>query len=357
VDIIYENPASVGYQPVLHMVRLAAELLDARIIALPRERTGRARKLGALLPSHRGETTGIVVCTWPGALLALLRVEGWRRRYARLAAWVFDSFWVDSIPRIFQKTRHFDRIFITELEDCEEWQRRMRAPVEWLPWGSDVLLLGSDTAERPIDLLRVGRQPPSWDDDLATAAACRGVGLCFHGRPERREDASEGQRVLLGAFAKAKFTLSFSNLVNPLQYTHPTRSYITGRWTDALAAGATVAGVPPQGPSVDQLLWPEALLDVGTIERDAGLAVVRRAVERWTPARARINYLNALEHLDWRHRFVRIAASLDLDAPALRRETLELDRRLKALRVSAMACLERSPAACASGRYVRSGRP
>jgi hypothetical protein len=337
LDIIYENPASVGYQPVLHMVRLAAEMFGARLIPLPMERTGLARKVGALLPSPRGDGAGLVVCTWPGALLALLRVDGWRRRYGRIAAWVFDSFWIDSIPRIFQSTRHFDHVFVTELEDREEWERRMRVPVEWLPWGSDVLRLGSDTAERPVDLLRVGRQPPAWDDDAASELACARAGLRFQGRPDRREDPTEGERDLMAAFAKTKFTLSFSNTVNPLHYTHPTRSYITGRWTDALAAGATVAGVPPDSVPVRQLLWPEALLDLGTIERDAGLAVVRRAVELWTPERARINHLNALERLDWRRRFERIAAALELDAPALREETLELDRRVEALRSPVLA--------------------
>ena len=46
----------------------------------------------------------------------------------------------------------------------------------------------------------------------------------------------------MGILAQAKFTLSFSNLVSPDVQTHPKREYITGRWTDALSAGATVVG-------------------------------------------------------------------------------------------------------------------
>ena len=333
LEIVYEDPGGVGYHPVKHMVRLAAELLDGRLIVLPREPVKRRQKLAALLPSRRGEGAGLLICASPGALLALLRLDGWRRRYGRVAAWVFDSFWVDRIPRTFQTRRHFDRFFVTELEDRHEWERRTRTPVEWLPWGSDVLRLGSDAAERPVDVQRVGRQPLEWEDDASSAAACARAGLSFRGRPEEREDATENQRTLMAAFSRAKFTLSFSNSVNPQVQTHPTRRYITGRWTDALGAGATVAGVPPESAPAHQLLWPEALLDLGSTGRERGLEILRAAARRWTPERARINYLHALERLDWRRRFERIAAAMELDAPLLRGECAELDRRLRCRRV------------------------
>lgn len=332
LEIVYENPGTVGYHPVLHMVRLAAELLGATLVILPPEPVRRRRKLEALLPSRRGEGTGLLICVSPAALLALLRLDGWRRRYGRVAAWVFDSFWVDRIPRAFRQRRHFDHLFVTELEDRDEWERRVRVPVDWLPWGSDVLRLGSDAADRPVDVLRVGRQPQPWEDDGASAEACRVAGLRFHGRPEAREDATENQRALMAAFASSKFTLSFSNSVDPQIYTHPTRRYITGRWTDALAAGATVAGIPPESVPAHQLLWPEALLDLRTIERDQGLAVLRSAAAAWTPERARINYRHALERLDWRRRFERIAGALELSAPLLRQELRHLDERLRSLR-------------------------
>lgn len=332
LEIVYENPGGVGYHPVQHMVRLAAELLGARLLVLAPEPVKKRRQLEALLPSRRGRGAGLLICPSPGALLALLRLPDWRRRYDRVAAWVFDSFWIDRIPRAFRQRRHFDRLFVTELEDREAWERRMRVPVEWLPWGSDVLRLGSDAAERPVDVQRVGRQPSEWENDAESAAACARAGLSFRGRPEEREDAVENQRVLMNAFTKAKFTLSFSNSVNPQVQTHPTRRYITGRWTDALAAGATVAGVPPESAPAHQLLWPEALLDLGTVERERGVEILRAAAARWTPERARINYAHALDRLDWRRRFERIAAALELNAPPLRQELRQLDERQRSFR-------------------------
>lgn len=326
LEVVYEDPGGVGYHPVLHMARLAAELLEGRLVVVPAEPTKRRRELGAILPSRRGEGAGLLICVNPSALLSLLRLRGWRRRYDRVAAWVFDSFWIDRIPRAFRQRRHFDHVFVTEPEDVDAWQSRMRVPVEWLPWGSDVLRLGSSSPDRRYDLLRVGRQPAEWEDDASTAAACALRGLRFHGRPEAREDASENQRTLLGAFARTKFTLSFSNSVNPQVQTHPTRRYLTGRWTDALAAGATVAGVPPETEALRRLLWPEALLDTWTAEREPGLAAIRAAADAWTPARAALNHRRALERLDWRRRFERIARVLEIDPVPLRAE-LELLRQ------------------------------
>ncbi|HEX7899892.1 MAG TPA: hypothetical protein VF950_19135 [Planctomycetota bacterium] len=327
MEIVYEDPGGVGYHPVLHMARLAAELLEARLVVVPPKPTPALRQLGALLPRGRGEDVCLLICPSPSALLALLRLPGWRRRFGRVVAWVFDSFWLDRIPRAFRKRRHVDHVFVAEREDRDAWEERMRVPVSWLPWGSDVLRLGSAGAERPFDLLRVGRQPPAWEDDAATASACARIGLRFHGRPEALEDATDNQRTLLGAFARAKFTLSFSNSVNPVIQTHPVRRYLTGRWTDALAAGATVAGVPPESEPARALLWPEALLDLGTTALDPGLASVKAAAEAWTPERARRNHQRALERLDWRWRFARVARTLGIDPPALRRELAELRRR------------------------------
>jgi hypothetical protein len=183
----------------------------------------------------------------------------------------------------------------------------LQVPVDWLPWGSDVLRLGSDNADRPHDLLRLGRQPPSWEDDTATAVLCESMHLQFRGRPPYVDDPTEGQRALMNIMAQTKFTLSFSNLVNRAPQTHPHHAYITGRWTDALSAGAIVAGIPPRSDSVRALLWEDAMLDLGSVDRRRGLDVLVSAVRDWTPQRAKQNHLQSLQVLDWRWRFENIA--------------------------------------------------
>ena len=58
-----------------------------------------------------------------------------------MVAWVFDSFWTNYVPRFARMARVFDHLFVTEQEDMDTWRNMLRAPVEWLPWGSDALRL------------------------------------------------------------------------------------------------------------------------------------------------------------------------------------------------------------------------
>jgi hypothetical protein len=328
LQIAYPDPGGVGYHPVLYMVRLAGELFGVSPTTFPLGQPSTLTKLTALLPRGRGKDDCLLISPSPRHLAGLLELDGWRQRYRRIVAWVFDSFWPNEIPRFARVTRVFDEIFVTEQEDLDTWRRMMGVSVEWLPWGSDVLRLGSDNPTRRVDLQRVGRQPASWDDDAKTVAACQARGLVFAGRPSMFDDAAENQRALMNAFAQTKLTLSFSNSVSPASYTHPSREYVTARWTDALASGATVAGIPPRSPSVSELLWPEALLDIGSADRDEGLAAIERAVRAWSPASARRNLSMALQRLDWRWRFKRLQESLGVKAERLETELAALRDRI-----------------------------
>src|SRR5262249_21309912 len=149
-----------------------------------------------------------------------------------------------------------------------------------------------------------------WENDESTARKCDTMQLRFKGRPPYFIDENENERMLMNMLGQTKFTLSFSNLVSPSTQTHPNREYLTARWTDALSAGATVAGIPPKSDSVKALLWEGALLDLGTVDRVEGIAIVASAVRNWTPHRAKQNHLRSLELLDWRWRYERLASAL-----------------------------------------------
>jgi hypothetical protein len=335
IQIVYIDPGSPGYYPVSYMVRLAAELLDAELVVLrsrPFTLVEKANKFRALLSRRRGELDCIMICTQPADLAWVFLLENWRTRYRRLIAWVFDSFWSDHIPPFARRSGIFDHVFITEQEDLETWRSAVRVPVDWLPWGSDALRLGSGKPVRPVDLLRFGRQPVQWEDDTASASLCESMQLRFQGRPPFFSDACEGERALMKMLGEAKFTLSFSNRVNPALQTHPTREYLTGRWTDALSAGATVAGIPPKSDSVRALLWEGALLDLTTVDRAKGLAVLAAAVRDWTPHRARRNYLRSLETLDWRWRLAKLASALEAHPPTLDAEMKRLRQAIDCAR-------------------------
>ncbi len=313
-----------GWGPISYMVRLCAELFEAELVILRGQtRVGVLQKLRALAPRRRGSETCLLVSGNPRHLGSVLKIEGWRRRFGQIAAWVIDGFWSDAIPRIAHDMKIFDQFFITTDEDVDDWRELTRCPVSSIPWGSDVLRLGTPRAKRSVDILRVGRQPFEWDDDAVTCAAARAKGLKFRGRPESLSDAIENQRMLMRRYGDSKFLLAFSNTAHGSPHTHPTRAYLTGRWTDGLAAGAIIAGIAPKSPTADRLLWPGATLNLGGVRLEDGLAILAEAVASWRPEQAAANYSMALQHLDWRWRFAAIAAALG-ETPS--RLFIELDQ-------------------------------
>ncbi len=319
-----------GWQPIMHMVRIAAESLEAELLLIDhRRRPTRSQQVRALVPRGRGDETCLVVCRYPTDLPSLLLVPGWRKRFRATAAWVIDSYWTDRLPRLVRNVRLYDHLFVTTEEDIPDWVRLTGTRTTHLPWGSDVLRLGAAKADRRVDLLRVGRQPPEFEEDAGTAEACRALGIRFAGRPPSAPEPEAATRALMARYADSKFVLAFSNSVNPTTYTHPRREYITGRWTDALACGAVVAGVAPAAPDVRRLLWPGATLELGGIARNPGLRVVAAALQDWAPARARENHRQALERLDWRWRFAEIATTLGEAPGRLAAELDELRGKLR----------------------------
>ena len=259
IQVVYTDHGGEGYHCVLHMARLAAALLNGKLVAVPSGHPTTIDKLsGIFLPRKRSRSSCLLICPSPADLSTILLVPNWRQTFSRVVVWVFDSFWTNWIPPWARATRIFDHVFVTEREDLNTWRRKIHAPVDWLPWGSDVLNLGSSNRLRQIDLLRFGRQPKEWDDDLANGRVCQASGIKFHGRPQSFSDATDNERGLMGMLSKTKFTWPSLNRACPNPQTHPKREYITGRWTDSLAAGATVAGISPRSESVQSLLWPEA---------------------------------------------------------------------------------------------------
>lgn len=329
IKVIYTDHGGEGYHCVLYMARLAAKLLDAELLIIPAGRPRLSAKLRSVFPPRRSRGSScLFICPSPTDLNAALLIDGWTAGCGRCVAWVFDSFWTTKIPRWVRTSRIFHHVFVTEQEDLGVWRQALHADVEWLPWGSDALNLGSARPVRQLDLLRFGRQPGTWDDDLLTEQDCNSRNLRFQGRPRSYRDATDNERALMDNLGDAKFALAFSNRVSPSVQTHPTREYITGRWTDALAAGATVAGIPPRCDSITSLLWPEALLDIETVSRGDGLEKIATASRAWMPSRARINYLRSLERLDWRWRFEKLAKAMNICPAPL---STELGRLGKAI--------------------------
>jgi hypothetical protein len=282
------------------------------------------------LPSRRGrEGWALYIAKSPAVINNCLAMPNFGKSRQFRALWIIDSFLTEAPPsaRLFS---HFDLIIYTQKGEAAHYERLAPGRTLFLGWGTDALDMGSASGARDIDVLRVGRQPEAWDDDARSAERCARAGLFFHGRPafapEDPADPAAGQRALMSHYARAKFTIAHSNLAAPSHYTHPTKEYITGRWTDALAAGATVAGVQPWGDaSTEDLLWPGATLDFDRIDLKANVEALREAVAAWTPEDARRNHREALRRLDWRWRFKALAERMEISAPLLDAEIARLE--------------------------------
>jgi hypothetical protein len=326
-----------GWQPVEAMVLLAARLFGARVRVLPpRGRSLRLRKLvaGWRRPPGGGAAVDLVIARIPHDAARLLGTECFSQRRRARALWIIDSFRIDTMAWR-GVLGSFDLVAFTRAADGDEYRRLVGDRALYLPWGTDALDAGSAAARRDFDLLRVGRQPSDWADDDDVAAACAAAGLTFHGRPPDMQTtaaagAAERQHALMGWYARTRFTLAFCNLVAPSPTTHPTKAYLTGRWTDSLAGGASVLGVPPAGDS-DLVGWPGALVVTDGPSRAAGLARLVEAVAEWRPEQAARNHLEALRRLDWRWRFQTLAHRLDIDAPALEADLDRLRARISTL--------------------------
>ena len=321
---------SRGWGPILHMVQLMARLFDApleRPAPPPISRLRLAQKL--LFRTRRGTDPGVIyLAKAPRDVAQLVALPGFDHPHRFKALWIIDSFWTERAPapRLFS---HFDLIIYMQKGDAAFYERLAPGRALYLGWGADVLGLGSAQADRDIDVLRVGRQPDAWDDDARSLDLCRAAGLRFHGRPpflpEDPQDGSAGQRALMGYYARSKFLIAHSNLAAPASYTHPHKAYLTGRWTDALASGAIVAGVTPhEDASAEDLLWPGATLDFDRIDLRDNIAQLAAAASDWTPERAAQNYRQALIRLDWRWRFATLVDRLGLAAPKLDQEMARL---------------------------------
>jgi hypothetical protein len=313
------------------MVTLAVRLLEAELIVVNDRELGTLEKLSALLLKRRSNSEGeklLIICSSPGALSRIFLIPNIRKQFSFIAAWVIDSFWVDNIPRIIQASKYFDHFFICSKEDIPQWEKMTKTSVSWLPRGTDALGLGGSNGDRKWDLRRVGRQPIEWSDDGVTEKSCTENNVKFQGRPEGFDDHIQNQKALMAIYQQSKLVLAFSNTVHLSSHTHPTRSYITERWIDALACGSVVAGIAPKEAAVDELLWEGATLELGTIKREEGLVIIKEALANWSPKQAKYNYKQSLQRLDWRWRFVEIAKIFQIQPQILSDEIKLLELKI-----------------------------
>ena len=330
--IYYHGKEIPGWLPISHMVDLAARLLGADVHKtgeIGSTRGGAWR--GYLRNAARGGTqSALFIARNPAEVRAFLELPDFRTPKRLRALWIIDSFRTEDLLSA-RLMSQFDVVAYCQAYDSACYTALVRDRALLLPWGTDALGLGSAAATRPYDVMRLGRQPVAWDNDDHTHRLCAARNLTFHGRPPYIAFVEMQRSLVQDWYGKAKFIIAHSNLAAPAPYTHKTKEYITARWTDALAAGAVVAGVQPRR-DLDLLNWPEATLDFAEVDLEHNLDQLQDAAADWTPKVALRNHLGALERLDWRWRFKALCDRLDISAPALEADLSALRARCDDLR-------------------------
>lgn len=319
-------PDAIGWYPVKHMISLMHELFESRIIKLPRH--GPNRFLRLLLSfgktRERNEIEGpnllIIVPTLDSAYKFFSLTQK-TNAYNKIGIWIFDSFWTNRIP-FHTSSKYFDQLFVTSGNDVSFYKKKTNINTSFLGWGSDVLRLGGPNGDRNVDVLRVGRQPNRFANDQANKNKFKSLNLTYQGRPD---SAISYIDLMNKYYLQAKYILAHSNFADDSEYTHPSKEYITGRWTDALACGCTIIGEQPKSDyAYQKYIWPESVLDIDSNDRCTDGSNLIDCIKNWSSKTAEYNYMMALKHLDWRWRFQELSDFFCIDCQKLDNELRDI---------------------------------
>lgn len=322
-----------GWGPVTQVAAMTARLAGTKLqtsqVGPPAPKLRlltRAAAAAASTPFARLKKADLlVIAPVPGALNDVLLDTSLRSRYRNVMAWVIDSFWTERIPATLKIPGLFSHIFITDPDDLDVWRAKARANVEVLPWGTDTLTAHTRLQDPDTDVVRVGRQPAAWDDDDILYSAAQQAGLSFRGRPLMGDSENEAVESVTQAYARSRVVLASGNAASPSSYTHPTKEYVTARWTDAFAHGCLVAGSPPQCGAAATLLPAYGLIQTPPNDVGAGMQAIREHLDGEADASVRLRTF-ALRQLDWRHRLKRVFAISGADPRLLDAELEQIER-------------------------------
>ena len=234
------------------MVRLLSELLEAELVSVPLDRRGKglARAGDGLGPRRRrGRDMCLVVAPAPAHLDTLMHGDYWRRGYRHVAGGLGDRQLLDRPDPVRRPAPRPLRPNLSSptRRSSENGRPRPDFPSVGFPGGPT----SCGSAERGGATARstssASAASPRAGRTTTRPAARLRLRACGSGGGHRCTTMRRRTRGRSWAPCRRPSSSSaFSNAVSPAPYTHPSREYLTGRWTDSLASGATTAGITPR---------------------------------------------------------------------------------------------------------------
>jgi hypothetical protein len=274
------------------------------------------------------------------SLKMLSSIPQWRQKFDRVAAYVFDAWELACYPAI---AHQIDHLFVPMPEVIDTLQAFLKVPVSLLPFGSDVLTHGSDSLDRPIDLLSYGRIPDSYQRAFGDFFNQPGSAYLYYRSTPRRNEEFPPQPYacrrdlqdtmqLYNLLRHAKLSIAFDTMYPGMRsFPYP---FVTLRWFQSGAAGCGIVGKRPTTPLANQLLdWQDATIDLPD-DPEASIDLIQSllADQPRLHAMHQRNYRENLARHDWRYRIEQMLTMLGIDLPdQLINELLQLRRKLQAI--------------------------
>lgn len=316
-------------------INAIAASVDTVLLPAPRTRTDRAglrlmlherRRIARDGPALCRRVTGAldtdgpnVLIVWAGdtrAVRLAAALDPVWQKFGHRVLYVCDTLRPEDVRR--DLLTRYDAIVCACDEQAAAFEAATGRPGWFLPAHSDVLTFHSTGADRPIDLIVVGRRDEARHAPLfarCNAPESRHLFLDFTTRAHRGASAEAEARLLMATYARSRVAFCYETSGIPR---FGGRSPLLARWVHAWSSGCTVMGTSPKGARAAALLdWEEAAIDLPA-DPEAAFGATERILsdEDGLARRRRRNVIAALERFDTRHRLRDLLGLLDLPVPA-----------------------------------------
>jgi hypothetical protein len=324
----------VGWVPIDEFENLFSDLGNARIV-VPHRR----KRLPGVLDRTRNRMLGdvaidgdigsgeilFIVARTPTHLQAIRGLKHWRKRFRYVVGYVIDAYFYEGYS---SATRHFDHVFATTAEGAEHIRKTFGVSSSVLHQGFDCLNWASVDADRSIDLLGFGRQPPSYHKQFQQSFHQRDSGVLYLHSPIGTvigPGVWAERPMMLKLMQRSKISLAFHLLVEP-QGDRPKAMFVTSRWFEQLATGSLVVGKRTLGEEAAALFdWPDATIELSDDPAEAAeeIASLAKRTDFLAEVRRR-NVVQMCRRHDWRYRLRDVYNHFGLSQPE--RLTVELSQ-------------------------------